>query len=336
MIFARALRHSLRYALETNDRVILLGEDIADPYGGAFKITQGLSTDFPERVRTTPISEAAITGIASGLALAGYRPIVEIMFGDFLGLCFDQIINHISKYEAMYNGGVTCPVIIRSPSGGGRGYGPTHSQSLEKHFIGIPHLRTVAASLYHDTRQVFDALLKQTSPVLYVEHKLLYPLHVFDRDDKRLGIATVNYVGSPGEMPTLSIDLVPREQSVATVVAYGYQAEVARRVIERLALESELFAELLVPAQIAPLDWKPIEESVAATGALVVVEEGTARWSWGSEIAAEIGSRLFGSLRHPITLVSSRADVIPSSRELEAEVLISEDRIEQALRAVAR
>ena len=136
----------------------MLGEDILDPYGGAFKVTRGLSTDFPTRVRTTPISEAAIAGVSAGLALAGFRPIAEIMFGDFLALCFDQIANHISKYGAMYDGAATCPVVIRTPSGGGRGYGPTHSQSLEKHFLGIPHLRVVAGSLWHDPVALFDGL----------------------------------------------------------------------------------------------------------------------------------------------------------------------------------
>ena len=149
--------------LETDPRVVLLGEDLVDPYGGAFKVTRGLSTDFPDRVRSTPISEGAIAGVSAGLALAGYRPIAEIMFGDFLTLCFDQIVNHIAKYEAMYDGQATCPVIIRTPSGGGRGYGPTHSQSLEKHFLGVPHLRVVAASLVHDPGRVLRALLDQDS-----------------------------------------------------------------------------------------------------------------------------------------------------------------------------
>ncbi|HWK26086.1 MAG TPA: alpha-ketoacid dehydrogenase subunit beta, partial [Solirubrobacter sp.] len=186
MIVARAIGDALRSALEADERVVLLGEDLADPYGGAFKVTRGLSTDFEERVRSTPISEGAIAGIAAGLALAGYRPIAEVMFGDFLTLCFDQLVNHIAKYEAMYAGQVSCPVIIRTPSGGGRGYGPTHSQSLEKHFVGVPGLKVVAASLVHDPGQVLRTLLTQDSPVLYVEHKLLYPLHLALPEDGRI------------------------------------------------------------------------------------------------------------------------------------------------------
>src|ERR1700741_3191798 len=117
MIYARALGAALHAALSDDERVVVLGEDIADPYGGAFKVTRGLTTAYPDRVRTTPISEGAIAGVAAGLALAGYRPIAEVMFGDFLTLCFDQILNHIAKYEAMYDGKVACPVILRVPSG---------------------------------------------------------------------------------------------------------------------------------------------------------------------------------------------------------------------------
>jgi pyruvate/2-oxoglutarate/acetoin dehydrogenase E1 component len=244
-------------------------------------------------------------------------------------------VNHIAKYEAIYNGQVTCPVIIRVPSGGGRGYGPTHSQSLEKHFLGVPHLKMVAASLFHDPRQALAELLEQTSPVLYIEHKLLYPLHVFESGDERLRFSTVTTEGSPGVSETASFRLVPRNECVLTVLAYGFQAELARRVVERLAIESEIFAELLVPGQIAPLDWEPIERSAAATGSLVVVEEGTAGWSWGTQVAAEIGSRLFGSLRQPVTVAASAVDVIPTSRGAEAEMLMGEAKIDAALRAAA-
>ncbi len=335
MIFARALGEALEQALEDDERVLVLGEDIADPYGGAFKVTKGLTTRFPGRARTTPVSEAAIVGLAAGLALEGYRPIVEIMFGDFVGLAFDQIVNHVTKYEAMYNGQVTCPVIVRTPSGGGRGYGPTHSQSLEKHFLGVPNLKTVAASLLHDPRTVIPALLDQTSPVLYVEHKLLYPLHVVEPGDERTRFATVAGEGSAGFPETVSVRLVPRSECSLTVLAYGYQAELARRVVTRLALESEIFCELLVPGQIAPMDWEPIEASVRETGALAVVEEGTEGWSWGTQVASEMTSRLFDVLRRPVAVAASAADVIPSARDAEAEMLMGETRIDATLRAAA-
>ena len=135
----------------------MLGEDILDPYGGAFKVTQGLSTRFPDRVFTTPISEAAIVGMSVGLALRGLHPIAEIMFGDFVALAADQIVNHAAKYPAMYNGQVQVPLVMRTPMGGGRGYGPTHSQSLERLFFGIPHLKLVAPSHAHDPGALLEA-----------------------------------------------------------------------------------------------------------------------------------------------------------------------------------
>ena len=299
MIAARAIGDALRAALNEDDRVILLGEDLVDPYGGAFKVTRGLSTDFPGRVRSTPISEGAIAGLSAGLALSGYRPIAEIMFGDFLTLCFDQIVNHIAKYEAMYNGKVTCPVIIRTPSGGGRGYGPTHSQSLEKHFLGVPHLRVVASSLVHDPAAVLRALLAQNSPVLLIEHKLLYPLHLMLPAGGRIeGDIAEEHVSADG-LPTVSIRPVPREDCWFTVLAYGYQAELARRVLSRLAVEEEIFGELVVPSQISPLEWEPIDASVSVTRSLLVIEEGVEGFTWGSEVAARISCALLRQAAPP-------------------------------------
>ncbi|WP_144119818.1 alpha-ketoacid dehydrogenase subunit beta [Catellatospora sichuanensis] len=335
MIFAKELGATLRACLADDPRVVLLGEDIADPYGGAFKVTRGLSTDFPDRVRTTPISEGAIAGVSAGLALAGYRPIAEIMFGDFLTLTFDQVVNHITKYEAMYAGQAHCPVILRAPSGGHRGYGPTHSQSLEKHFLGVPHLRVVAASLVHDPRRIFAELLQQTSPALYVEHKLLYPENLTLAENGRIGGLLASEHSSPGALPSVFLSAVPRERCTVTVLAYGYQAALAARVVERLALEDEIFAELVVPSQLAPMDWDPVERSVSATGSLVTVEEGTAGWSWGTEAAAVISRRLFQRLRRPVEIVASDSDIVPSSKLKESSMLVGADRIDAAVRVAA-
>ncbi|BCY11870.1 alpha-ketoacid dehydrogenase subunit beta [Actinoplanes sp. L3-i22] len=336
MIFAKELGDTLRGALSDDRRVVLLGEDIADPYGGAFKVTRGLSTAFPARVRTTPISEGAIAGISAGLALAGYRPIAEVMFGDFLTLMFDQVVNHIAKYQAMYAGQATCPVIIRAATGGHRGYGPTHSQSLEKHFLGVPHLRVVAASLYHDPRVVFADFLGRDEPVLYVEHKLLYPQHLTLPVDGMVGELVATSDSSPGMLPTVRLSAVPASDCVVSVLAYGYQALLAAKVIERLAMEEEIFAELVVPAQIAPMDWGPVERSVSVTRRLVTVEEGADGWSWGAEAASVISRRLFERLDRPVEVVASAPTVIPSSKTQEAEVLVGSAQIEAAIRAAVR
>jgi pyruvate/2-oxoglutarate/acetoin dehydrogenase E1 component len=336
VIFSKELNAALRELLESDDRVVLIGEDIIDPYGGAFKVTRGLSTDFPQRVRTTPISEGAIAGVSAGLALAGMRPIAEVMFGDFITLCYDQIVNHITKYEAMYNGKASCPVVFRVPSGGHRGYGPTHSQSLEKHFLGVPHLKVVAASLYHDPRAAFRSFLQHTAPVLYVEHKLLYPQHLALPEHGRVGDLSAAQEASPGQLPTICLSAVPREDCTATVLAYGYQAGLAAAIVEKLAVEEEIFVELLVPAQLSPMDWEPVQRSVLATGSLVTVEEGTAGWSWGTEVSAVMSEHLFGRLRRPVGVVASERTVIPSSRVKEAAMLVGTPQIEAAIREAAK
>ena len=335
MIFARALGDALHKLLETDERVVVMGEDIADPYGGAFKVTRGLTTAFPDRVRTTPVSESALTGLSAGLALRGFRPILEIMFGDFVTLCFDQVANHISKYQAMYNDRATCPVIIRTPSGGGRGYGPTHSQSLEKHFLGVPHLRVVAASVYHDPLATFQDFLSHDSPVLYVEHKLLYPQHVHTEQEPQTGELMYSSGSSNGDLPTIALSAVPREDCTATVFAYGYQALAVAKVVEHLAVEEEIFVELLVPAQISPIDYGPLEESVSITGSLVTVEEGPGGWSWGTQVAEHVSRSLFGKLRRPVEVLASEQTIIPSAKHLENEMLVNPAKIEKAIREAA-
>jgi pyruvate/2-oxoglutarate/acetoin dehydrogenase E1 component len=223
-------------------------------------------------------------------------------------------------------------VIVRTPSGGHRGYGPTHSQSPEKHFLGIPSLVVAAASPYHDPREVYSALLQQDDPVLFIEHKLLYGEPMQPPSGGRIGDALARYEGSPGLLPTVGISWVPPEDCTVTVVAYGYSALLAASVLRELAVEEEIFGELLVPAQLAPLDIAPIERSTARTGSLITIEEGVAGWAWGSEVAQQVGRSQHNRLRHPIDVVTSRAGIIPSSRRLEQEVLVGTGTIESRIR----
>ncbi len=169
------IRDALHRALQRDHRVVLIGEDIESPYGGAFKATKGLSEAFPGRVRNTPISEALIVGLGNGLALAGLRPVCEIMFGDFLTLAADQWLNHAAKFRYMYNEQVQVPLIVRTPMGGRRGYGPTHSQSIEKHFLGVPGTRVLAVNHRSDPGEFYDCLFARIAePTLVIENKLLY------------------------------------------------------------------------------------------------------------------------------------------------------------------
>ena len=169
-----ALNTALTEAFETRDDVYLLGEDVLDPYGGAFKVTQGLSSRWPKRVITTPVSEGAIFGIAAGMALRGWRPVLEIMFGDFIALGFDQTVNGISKFRAMFDDQVRVPLVVRTPMGGRRGYGPTHSQTLEKLLLGVPGITVVAPSECHDIGALLLAAIDDDDPIFFIENKLMY------------------------------------------------------------------------------------------------------------------------------------------------------------------
>ncbi len=324
-----ALNQGLHAAMERDPAVILLGEDILDPYGGAFKVTRGLSTRFPDRVLTTPIAEGAITGVAAGMAMRGLRPVVEIMFGDFLTLAFDQIVNHACKFRWMYNRQVRVPMVIRTPMGGRRGYGPTHSQSLEKYFLGVPGLRVVAPNTIDDPAALLERSIRDTAdPLLFVEHKLLYTCEV--RDVARLAGLEIRR----GARGTIQARLAGAPAPSVTIACYGYMSELALEAMTRLAMEREVFAEAVVFTELAPLDAAPLLDSVSRTRRLVVAEEGTGSLGWGAEIAAVAAERLGARQGLAIRRVAARDAVIPSTRPLEDAVLPGAgDIVEAALAA---
>jgi 2-oxoisovalerate dehydrogenase E1 component len=353
----QSLNSALHQALETDENVILLGEDILDPYGGAFKVTSGLSDAFPERVLTTPISEAGIVGAAAGMALRGLRPVVEIMFGDFVTLIADQVINHIAKFRWMYNDQVHVPLVIRTPMGGRRGYGPTHSQTIEKLFLGVPGLRVLApcalqvskfaseqvgkaANLQMARGQVLDAgqllldAIADEDPVLFIENKLLYSSKLISPEslpefDLTLSPLTPNSPSPYAPTYLLSIAGAPAPQ--LTIVSYGHMAELARQAVLKLAYEDEIFCELVVVTQLAPFVLDAVISSLELTGQLLVAEEGTLTLGWGAEVLARaaeaLGERLKSARR-----VAGRDFPIPASGVLEEVVLPGIDDIVQAAR----
>jgi 2-oxoisovalerate dehydrogenase E1 component len=315
-----AINRALRKWLRDDERVILLGEDLRSPYGGAFKATRGLSDEFPQRVINTPISEAGIVGIGNGLALGGRRPVVEIMFGDFLALCFDQLLNHAAKFRGMYAEQVTAPLLVRAPMGGGRGYGPTHSQNIEKHFAGVPGL--VVAILHARTRvdAMYEALRTVDDPVLLIENKLLYR----ERADAALpeGYARLE---SAALLPTTV--LRPPGQPDITIVAFGRMSGIAEQAAAALAAREEIALELLFPLSVSPLDIEPIRESVTRTGRLLVIEEGAEGFDLAAEVIAGVALGYRGSAPLRVRRLAAHAAPIPSSIDLERMVLPDEDDI---------
>ena len=305
---------------------MLLGEDVLDPYGGAFKVTAGLSTLYPDRVLTTPISEAAITGVGAGLALRGYVPIIEIMFGDFLTLCADQIVNHATKFPLMFPN-VDCPLIIRAPMGGGRGYGPTHSQSLEKMFLGVPGLKIVAPSHFHVPGKTLRRVVaNEHGPVIFIEHKQLY--------SEKL----------QGSVPDLHLDLVSDEAGydVAVVrnyqrgepdvgvIAYGGATRQLPKLLREMAVE-EIRVIVIIPECIDPIPRKLLSHYASESNRIVVVDEGHDGFTWAAGVASLLYEDLWGKLHAPIRIVASDRTIIPSSSAQEAEMLISKEKIEAAI-----
>jgi pyruvate/2-oxoglutarate/acetoin dehydrogenase E1 component len=316
-----SLNQALHYVFEQNERVLLLGEDILDPYGGAFKVSQGLSSAFPSRVITTPISEAGIVGLATGLALRGFRPVVEIMFGDFLTLSTDQIINHLSKFRWMYNDQVRVPMVIRTPMGGRRGYGPTHSQTLEKHFLGIPGLQILAANnMVNPGNLLARTILKTEDPVLFIENKSLYRLPIFDSVINGFELTNQVEIVLPYETPTSRLTIAGAPTPRLTMTAYGYMAELARHAMHILAYEDEIFCELIVPTSLSPLCTRSLLESVAQTGILLSIEEGTATLGWGAEVLARVSENLGNRIRH-VRRLAAQEHPIPASPNLEKQTL---------------
>ncbi len=329
-----SLNRGLHAAFAEDERVYLIGEDLLDPYGGAFKVSRGLSTQYPDRVWTSPVSEAAIVGVGAGMALRGLRPVVELMFGDFSTLMADQLINSITKFPAMYNGAAKVPVVIRTPMGGRRGYGPTHSQTLEKLYLGVPGLRVLAPNTLSDPGELLKrAILEQDDPVLFVENKVLYPKAVqtaetlkdFEVEQTQTEFAPVHTLrlkGTPAPVLTLS--------------AYGYIAELTREALTRLAFEHEIFCELVVPTQLAPLPANGALEpallaSLERSGRLLTAEEGTFSLGWGAEQLARAAQHL-GNRLQAVRRVAAAEQPIPAARNLEDAALPSVEDIISAAR----
>jgi 2-oxoisovalerate dehydrogenase E1 component len=317
-----SLNVALRRMLEEDDRVVLLGEDLHDPYGGAFKVTAGLSTAFPGRVISTPIGEAGLVGAAIGLALGGYRPVAEIMFADFLMLAMDQICNHAVKFPGMFDD-MGVPVVVRTPSGGRRGYGPTHSQSPENLMTAVPGLTVVFPSHRHDVGRLLEAAaLDWGHPVVFFEHKLLYGVIQEQGGYEVLQPAPAD----PGAalFPTL---VRRQEDPDLTVVAYGGVLPLVERVAGALA-EEDLVLETVAPSLLQPSPRHTLLDFLRHKRRVAIVEESPAGPGFGSELAATLMEHDF---RGHVRRFAPPPVPIPAARSLESSILLDERRLFDAL-----
>ncbi len=317
MFIVHSINKSLEKMLENDKQILVFGEDLVDPYGGAFKATKGLSTKFPDRVFNMPISELSITGFGIGLSIAGYKPIIEIMFGDFITLAADQIINHLSKFHYMLDDQKPRSFIMRTPMGGGRGYGPTHSQSLEKIFFGIPGINILAINPFLDVANLYEKAIDSQIPSIIIENKLLYSEENQLLKNKDKIKHTKDY------FPSSRIINNPKEEIDITILSYGRMAKICYDVTERLYEEERLNSELVVPSLISPFNSETVKESVSKTKILITVEEGYVNFGYGSEVISKLQSELmFKSLQ-----IGLGDHIIYNSRILEDKVLPTSDSI---------
>jgi len=284
------LYEALCQFMESNSQALLMGEDVEDnnkftpgEYGGAFKVTKNMSKLYPYRVLNTPISEAAIVGLSTGYSIKSGRTIVEIMFGDFTTLIFDQILQNISKFEYMYFGKIKAPVVIRTPMGGKRGYGPTHSQSLEKHFLGIPNFALVALNHRVSPNYIYESISRVDGlPFMIIENKILYTIKA---DTKQ--VEGYKYTFSERLFPSLTIEPV-YEEPAFTVICYGEVLHELEKAVRSMFLEDDIFVEIICPSLISPVDILEIKKSVERTHKLCILEEGPGEASWGSEVVTQL------------------------------------------------
>jgi len=318
LTYREAVAAGITQEMARDERVVFLGEDVADA-GGVFKTTVGLLERFgPRRVRDTPISEQAIIGAAMGAAMTGLRPIAEVMFSDFLAVCWDMVANEIAKARYMSNGQITVPLVIRTANGAGSRFGAQHSQSVENWAMAVPGLKVVAPSTPADVKGLLAAAVRDPDPVIFFEHKSLY--------------ATKGEVPDGEHVDELGKAKVLRSGKDVTIVALAAMVPRALQAAERLEKEDGISATVVDVRSLVPLDTRTILSEVSKTGRLVTVEENPRLCGWGAEIASIVAEECFYDLDAPIIRITTPHVPLPSADQLEDAILPTVDRIVTTVR----
>lgn len=318
---SKAIREGLHEEMVRDDKVVVLGEDMAE-MGSVFGITQGFLEEFGSlRVMDTPISESGFTGMAVGMAMRGIRPVVEWMYDDFITCCLDPVMNQAAKLRYMTGGQLTLPIVFRAPMGAGRRNAGQHSQCLEALFMHIPGLKLVCPSTAADAKGLLKAAIRDNDPVVFLEHKLLYA--------KKEAVPEGEYIIELGKAD------VKRPGKDLTIMTWSRQVYFALDAAEKLAAEG-MDVEVLDLRSLVPLDWDAIRESVSRTHNVIVVEEGVKRGGVGAELSAMITEELFDELDSPVGRVAGANVVSPFSPVLEDAVFPQVDDIVAAVRRVLR
>ena len=310
--YREALREGLREEMQRDERVFLLGEDIAE-FGGSYKVTLGLLDEFgPARIRNTPISEGAIAGVSLGAALLGMRPVAEYMYIDFTTIGMDQIVNQIAKIRYMFGGKAKASLVIRTQGGAGRSSAPQHAQSLEAWFCHVPGLKVVMPSTPYDVKGLIKASIRDDDPTIFIEHKLLY--------NEKGPVPDEEYL-----IPIGTAD-IKREGKDVTVLATSRMVIRALSAAEKLAQDG-IETEVIDPMTLVPLDEEAILQSVEKTGRLVIVQEACKRGGYASEIAAMVAEKALYDLDAPIIRVAALNTPVPFAPKLEDFVIPDEQDI---------
>ncbi|MEP4378961.1 MAG: alpha-ketoacid dehydrogenase subunit beta [Alphaproteobacteria bacterium] len=325
-----ALNEALRQEMERDPTVVVMGEDVAggagldgeeDAFGGVMGVTKGLYGQFSaSRVIDTPISETAIMGMAAGSAATGLRPVAELMFCDFMGVCFDQILNQAAKFRYMFGGKATTPMVVRTTYGGGLGAAAQHSQCLYGMFTAVPGIKCVVPSNAYDAKGLLIQAIRDDDPVIFFEHKMMYDIEAEVPDE--------TYAIPFGEANIL------REGSDVTIVALGKMVLEAQAAAETLAKDG-IEAEVIDLRTTSPIDEETILESVEETGRLVVVDEANPRCSIATDVAGLVAGEAFEMLKAPVRQVTAPHAPVPFAPELEKLYLPNADKIVAAAKAIA-
>jgi pyruvate/2-oxoglutarate/acetoin dehydrogenase E1 component len=320
--YREALREAMREELARDERVFLLGEDIADPFGGSYKVTLGLSTEFgAKRVRNAPLAEEAILGAALGSALTGMRPVAEIMYVDFMPNCMDMVVNQAAQIRYMSGGQVKVPLVIRTQGGAGRSSAAQHAKSLEAWFCHVPGLKVAMPATPYDAKGLLKAAIRDDNPVVFIEHKML----------------TIESVTGPvpedDYIVPLGVAMVCREGEDVTVIATSGMVRRALSAADQLETEG-ISVEIIDPRTLVPLDEDTILASVRKTNRVVIAHEAFERGGFGGELAALIGNKAFDDLDAPIERVAAANTPVPFAPNLENVVIPGTERIVAAVRTV--
>lgn len=314
-----AINEALHIAFSSDENVFMIGEDIAT-YGGQLRCSYGLVERFgSDRVRDTPISEMAIVGAGVGAAITGKRPVVELSYIDFLGSCFDQVLNQAAKIRYMYGGHVNIPLVIRTQCGAGLGNAAQHSQSLEAILAHIPGIRVVIPSNAYDAKGLLLHAIRDNNPVVFVEHKALYK--------KKCDVPEEPYeIGYTSD--------VKREGEDVTIITYSAMVEPSLNAAEQLNNELNINAEVVDVRTLEPLDLNPMIESASKTGRVVIVHEACKKGGFGGELTAQIQEQVFNHLKSPILRVAAPNVPVPFAVNLERHYVPDVTRIVDAVKTV--